>query len=259
MLISLFISILLATLLQVLLWVHAVRTTNAGWVDFGWSGGMFLSSGVILFRSDFSASAWIASGILAFWSGRLALHILTDRLLGSRVEDSRYQNLRRHWGDAANRKFFWFFVGQALVVGLFMLPALVVSRSGDTLPRLLDILGVAVAFAAIAGEALADRQLARFRKDPTSKAKVCQRGFWRYSRHPNYFFEWLHWFGYVLMGLGAPYGFLTLLGPILMYVFLRYVTGVPHAERQSLLSRGDAYREYQQTTPVFFPWIPRKP
>lgn len=255
---SVLMSVSLSALLQLFLWRHAVRTTNAGWVDFGWAGGMFLSSLVILIRSDFSASAWVAFGILAFWSGRLASHILLDRLRGGKAEDTRYQNLRRHWGEAANRNFLWFFLGQALLVGLFMLPALVVSKTEGSFPVLLDLVGIAFAFLAIAGEALADRQLAGFRRDPGTKGQVCKRGFWRYSRHPNYFFEWLHWFGYVLLAVESPFVVLTFLGPILMYVFLRYVTGVPHAERQSLLSRGDAYREYQQTTPVFFPWIPRK-
>lgn len=204
----------------------------------------------------------MVSGILLFWSGRLASHILFDRLLKTKEEDTRYQNLRKHWGESANRNFFWFFLGQALLVALFMIPALVASGASGAsgaFPSLVDVLGIAVAFLAISGEALADHQLAGFRGDPSTKGQVCKRGFWRYSRHPNYFFEWVHWFGYVLLGLGSSLWFLTLLGPIFMYVFLRYVTGVPHAERQSLRSRGDAYREYQQTTSVFFPWIPHKP
>lgn len=258
MILPILLSISLALILQVLLWCHAVRRTNAGWVDFGWSAGMFLSTGVMLLTMPLHPRALAAFSILGFWSGRLAWHILSDRLLGDRAEDTRYQNLRRHWGQAANRKFFWFFVAQALLVGLFMLPAWAVAGRRDPFPGLWDLIGIFVAFAAIAGEALADRQLAAFRRDPINKGKVCQRGLWRYSRHPNYFFEWLHWSGYVLMGMAVPVFFFTLTGPILMYVFLRYVTGVPHAERQSLLSRGDAYRDYQQSTPVFFPWIPRK-
>ncbi|MGA0333451.1 MAG: DUF1295 domain-containing protein [Kiritimatiellia bacterium] len=256
---SFLLSLASASLLQGGLWLFAVKTRNAGWVDFGWSAGMWMSSIFILIHSDYSLRAWLACGILFFWSGRLALHILTDRLLGSKEEDTRYQNLRKHWGENANRRFFWVFESQALLVLLFMTPAWVVTRRAGASPDLFDLLGLGVAGFSILGETLADRQLAAFRRDPSTKGKVCQRGLWRYSRHPNYFFEWLHWFGYVLMGIGSEVWIFTLLGPILMYVFLRYVTGVPHAERQSLRSRGDAYREYQQSTPVFFPWIPRKP
>ncbi len=258
MLIPIYISIALAGTLQILLWMHSVKTRNAGWVDFGWSAGMWMSSWVILFTSDFHPRAWLAFGVLFFWSGRLAWHILHDRLWKKKAEDQRYQNLRSHWGEAANRNFFWFFLSQALLVGLFMTPALVVSRRGEAFPDLFDLWGVVIALFAIAGESIADHQLAGFRKDPATKGKVCQRGLWGYSRHPNYFFEWLHWWGYVLMALGSTLWLYTLLGPLFMYLFLRYLTGVPHAERQSLQSRGDAYREYQQSTPVFFPWTPRK-
>jgi steroid 5-alpha reductase family enzyme len=140
-----------------------------------------------------------------------------------------------------------------------MTPALVVANRSGAFPDLFDILGLLLAILAISLESLSDRQLATFRADPATKGRVCTRGVWRYSRHPNYFFEWLHWFGYVVMAIGSSYWVFTLLGPLFMFVFLRFLTGVPHAERQSLRSRGDAYRAYQQSTPVFFPWIPRKP
>lgn len=250
------ISFVLSLSLQFLLWRHATKTQNAGWVDFGWAMGMWMSSVVLLIHSDFSPRAWVASGILFLWSGRLAWHILSDRLINHQTEDSRYRNLRAHWGDRADRHFLWVFLGQAVLVVLFMTPAWVVSRNGGDFPNLFDLSGILIAALAVAGETLADRQLASFRQDPTTPGQVCRRGFWKYSRHPNYFCEWLHWFGYVLLGVGGSFWLLTFLGPIFMYVFLRFVTGVPHAERQSLKSRGEAYREYQQTTPVFFPWIP---
>ena len=109
---------------------------------------------------------------------------------------------------------------------------------------------------AIGGEWLADRQLARFRTDPSSKGRVCRDGLWRYSRHPNYFFEWTHWLAYVLIGWGSPYWWVTLAGLVAMYLFLNFVTGVPFTEQQALRSRGDAYRDYQRTTSRFFPLPP---
>jgi steroid 5-alpha reductase family enzyme len=110
----------------------------------------------------------------------------------------------------------------------------------------------------VGGEWLADRQLARFRQDPSNKGKVCRQGLWRYSRHPNYFFEWVHWWAYVLIGIGGPWGWLTLFGPAVMLVFLLKITGVPPTEKRALQSRGEAYREYQRTTSVFFPWPPKQ-
>lgn len=252
------ISILIALVLQFLLWRHAVKTSNAGWVDFGWSAGMALSAVVIFLSTPFSARSLAVCGLLFAWAFRLAAHLWVDRLSKDRPEDSRYQRLRAHWGERADRKFLGFFLMQALFVGLFMTPALVVANRGGAFPDLYDVLGILIAVGAVSLEALADRQLAGFRSDPAMKGRVCTRGLWRYSRHPNYFFEWVHWFGYVVMGIGGPAWILTFTGPVFMFLFLRFLTGVPHAERQSLRSRGDAYRTYQQTTPVFFPWIPHK-
>jgi steroid 5-alpha reductase family enzyme len=104
---------------------------------------------------------------------------------------------------------------------------------------------------------LADRQLTRFRADPANKRKTCRRGLWRYSRHPNYFFEWLLWTSYVPLSWGSPIFALSLLGPGLLFLFLTRVSGIPPTEAQALASRGDDYRAYQRTTSAFFPWFPR--
>jgi steroid 5-alpha reductase family enzyme len=117
--------------------------------------------------------------------------------------------------------------------------------------------GVAVWLLSVVGEGIADRQLARFRENPANKGKTCRDGLWRYSRHPNYFFEWLHWFAYVLLAVGSPWFWLSAAGPVVMYLFLRYVSGIPYTEAQALRSRGEDYRRYQQTTPMLFPWFPK--
>lgn len=258
MLTSILVAVGISMLIQCCLWGWSVKTTNAGWVDFGWSAGMSVSAVVIFVTTPISIRSFLVSGLLFGWAIRLASHILFDRLLKGRPEDTRYQNLRAYWGKNANAQFLWFFLAQALLVGLFMLPALAVANRPGASPDLFDLLGLVVALVAIGGESLSDHQLAAFRADASTRGTVCTRGFWKYSRHPNYFFEWLHWWGYVIMAVGSPVWTLTMVGPCFMYIFLRYVTGVPHAERQSLKSRGDAYRAYQQTTSVFFPWKPRE-
>lgn len=258
MLDTLILSVTISLLIQFGLWVYAVKNDNASWVDFGWSCGMAVSGLVILLTTPVSVRSVAVSVLFMGWALRLASHILFDRLLKGKPEDTRYQNLREHWGKRANAHFLWFFLAQALLVGLFMLPPLTVANRAGDAPDLFDLLGIFIALLSIAGESLSDHQLAKFRADSSTKGTVCKRGFWKYSRHPNYFFEWLHWTGYVVMAVGSSLWFLTLVGPVFMYIFLRYVTGVPHAERQSLKSRGDAYRDYQQTTSVFFPWIPHR-
>ena len=119
-------------------------------------------------------------------------------------------------------------------------------------------IGVGFWLVSLAGESVADRQLAAFKADPGNRGKVCDVGLWRYSRHPNYFFEWLHWFSYPLIAMGAPSQWVAWLGPVIMLLFLYRVSGIPYTEKQSLKSRGDAYREYQRTTSPFIPWPPKE-
>jgi steroid 5-alpha reductase family enzyme len=119
-------------------------------------------------------------------------------------------------------------------------------------------LAVFVWCVAIGGESLADTQLARWRREPSNRGRTCRKGLWKCSRHPNYFFEWIHWWTYVILGATAAHGWVTLLGPALMLMFLYRVTGIPYTEAQALKSRGEDYRQYQKTVSAFFPWFPRK-
>jgi len=106
---------------------------------------------------------------------------------------------------------------------------------------------------AFLGESAADRQLQRWRAEPTNRGRTCRIGLWRFSRHPNYLFEWLHWFTYPLLGLGLPQGGLLWLAPAGMFLLIRFVSGVPPTEAQALRSRGDDYRDYQRSTHPFLP------
>lgn len=227
-------------------------------VDTVWAGCMGLGALVYyLMVAPGVPRATAALCIMLFWSGRLTLHLLRDRVLPGK-EDPRYASLAEHWGDAARFRFVFIFLGQIPLVAIFLLPFTLSVGHADSSWRVLDSIGLAIAVIALLGELLSDHQLARFRAHSDSKGKVCREGLWKYSRHPNYFFEWLHWFAYVAFAAGAPLGWLAFVGPVMMYVFLRYITGVPYAERSSLKSRGDAYRNYQKTTNTFFPWIPQQ-
>ena len=233
------------------------RTRNAGIVDFVWAAGV---GGLDLFYAavapGVTARRILLASLAGIWSFRLASYLLIDRVLG-KPEDGRYQMLRQNWGDKAPAFFFTFFQIQALWAVMFSLPFLpIVYRQGKL--GVLDLLAIVVWLVAIGGETLADRQLARFRADPENKGKTCRTGLWRYSRHPNYFFEWIHWFTYVCLGLGSPYWPVTLMGPVVMLLFLYKVTGIPYTEKRALQSRGDDYRRYQQTTSTFIPWFPKR-
>ena len=155
---------------------------------------------------------------------------------------------------------FGYFQLQAAAIGLFSLPPLVVMQNPHPPFHLWDLAGVLLWIVAVTGEAAADRQLAAFRSKSWNKDRVCRIGLWQYSRHPNYFFEWLHWWSYVVMGLASPLGNwgLTLIGPIVMGVALLKITGIPWTEAQARTTRGEEYRAYQRTTSAFIPWFPRR-
>ena len=245
---------ILAALMMAWGWRWQLHHNNAGIVDVLWASGLagasllmaLLADGDVLHRP-------IAGAFGAIWGWRLAAHLW--RRVSSESEDGRYRHLRAHWQNG-QAKFFGFFQLQALLVVLFSLPFLAAARNAQRhTPWLIASVGIWII--AVTGEAVADRQLAAFRAVPSHRGKTYQSGLWRYSRHPNYFFEWLHWFAYLALAVGSPLAWLAWSGPVLMYVFLRWVSGIPFTEAQALRSRGEEYRRYQQRTPMLFPWFPK--
>jgi len=244
------------------LWLLHLRLRNAGYVDIGWAYGL----GILAVFYAWTAPMWTVSGspirrwtlaaMVVIWSVRLGTHLLL-RIVGH-PEEGRYVQLRKQWGKSAPWKFLPFFEAQAILDVLLSLPFLlvVVDPASEAL-GLWQFIGIAIWLIAVAGEAVADAQLASFKK--TAKpGQVCRTGLWNYSRHPNYFFEWLVWTGWAIFAVTAPWGWLAFLSPALMLLFLFRVTGIPATEAQSLSSKGDAYRAYQRTTSAFFPWPHRK-
>jgi steroid 5-alpha reductase family enzyme len=243
--------------LMVGLWLVQRRVRNAAVVDVGWCAAF---AGAAVFYAVFAYGEPERRALVAVmggvWGARLALHLLFDRVLG-KTEDGRYTRMRRQWGERAGLYFFVVFQAEALALPAFSLPLLVVMQNPRPTFSLWELAGVLVWLVAITGEWIADAQLARFRSEPENRGKTYREGLWRYSRHPNYFFESLHWWAYVLMGIGMPNGWLTLVGPVLMTVSLLKISGIPLAEEQALASRGADYRDYQRTTSGFIPWFPR--
>ncbi len=240
-----------------LLWLWAAVHKNAGWVDVGWSLGI----GVLTLYYAFTLEGYfprlvMVTIVTCLWSFRLGFYLLLNRIIG-RPEDGRYQTLRNRWRQSADVFFFLFFQAQGALVFLFSLPPLIAMTHPTQSLRFLDFLGLAIWFVSLAGESLADWQLASFRSCGENLGKTCRAGMWRYSRHPNYFFEWIQWWSYVVISIGAPYGWLTLIGPVLMMFFLFRVTGIPAIEAQAIASRGEDYRRYQRSTNAFFPWFPK--
>ncbi|MGA2414612.1 MAG: DUF1295 domain-containing protein [Candidatus Sulfotelmatobacter sp.] len=237
-----------------LLWLLHLRTGNASIVDPGWAFGLpLLAVTYAVLGSGYSWRRWLLAAMALAWGVRLGTHLLL-RIAG-KPEEGRYQELRRQWKNHLALKFLAFFEFQALLDLFLSLPFLLagVNRAPALSP--LEYGGFALWLLALAGEATADAQLAAFKRDSSTHGQVCQRGLWNYSRHPNYFFEWLVWLAWALFALASPYGWVALLCPALMFYFLFRVTGIPATEAQALRSKGDAYRRYQQTTSAFLPWF----
>ena len=238
--------------LMTVLWLVQRARKNAGIVDVAWSFGTGVN-GVwfALTGSGYEPRRMILAAMAGLWGIRLGWYLW--HRVSSEAEDGRYTALREKWGSRTQPMLFGFFQIQAFWTVLFAMPMFLAAENAAPALGVLDFLGIGIFVVAVAGESIADRQLARFRANPENRGTVCREGLWRYSRHPNYFFEWIHWFAYVAIGIAAPLGGLTILGPVLMLFFMFTLTGIPPTERRALQSRGDAYREYQRTTSVFVP------
>jgi steroid 5-alpha reductase family enzyme len=247
-------------------WRTQRRLHNAGWVDVFWTfgagiGGAFCALYPLPGTPFDSWRPWLIGGLVLLWSFRLGSYVAA-RVARSDKEDVRYVRFRAEWGADFERRMFWFLLSQAPAAAVMDGCIMLAARNPAPGFRILDLAGLLVLAGAVAGEALADRQMHRFRSNPANKGKVCEAGLWGWSRHPNYFFEFMAWLGYPLLALnfsGAwPWGWLAWFGPAAMFWFLTKVTGIPPLEREMVASRGDAYRDYQARVSPFFPLPPKR-
>jgi steroid 5-alpha reductase family enzyme len=243
-------------------WMVQQRTGNSGWVDTIWtfSLGLVGAASALWPVAGMPANArqWLVAALVAIWSLRLGVHIAV-RTSGI-TDDPRYAAFAREWGADSPRRMFVFLQNQAFGSIPLVFSIFVAARFPSDTLRPQDYLGALILLAGIGGEALADAQLKRFRSDPANRGRVCDTGLWRWSRHPNYFFEWFGWLAYPVIAISPVYvwGWATLLAPAFMYWILVYVTGIPPLEQQMLRSRGERYRDYQSRTSMFFPLSPQK-
>lgn len=248
---------IVASLFMAAAWRLQRRTLNAGIVDVVWT----FEVGLLAAFFSIVGPGWLPrraaiGAAMVLWSLRLGTYLLRDRVVG-RTEDGRYATLRSQWGPSAPARFFWFFQAQALAALFFAAPPFLASQNERPQFHPLELMSMAIWIVGFAGEAIADRQLARFKAAPGNRGKTCQVGLWHVSRHPNYFFEWTMWLAYAGYALASPWGSVALLCPAVMLFLLFKVTGIPATEAQAIRSRGAEYLRYQQSTSVFVPWFRR--
>ena len=253
---------LLNVFLMLCSWVLATYNHRAGIVDVTWSFGIALNvliAATMMTEAPAMIRVFLAIGS-GLWFMRLTWHLLR-RYLHETEEDTRYANMRRAMRRYQHVGFLVFFLFQAGLISIFSYPMLkLLSFSVDQWNTNMLAVVIAAAFimvTAFIGETIADQQLYTFKRNPNHVGQTMDQGLWKYSRHPNYFFEWLHWFAYPVLGLAVgAYG--LWMYPVLMWVSLYYITGIPFSEQQALAHRGENYKDYQMRTSMFIPWPPKK-
>lgn len=253
MIIWLLIGLILMLGTFAIVWAIGVKIRNYSFLDAIWSYGVAILAPIYAAAGPGNFERKLAFAVLGVaWSLRLGTYILFRVLKHHPHEDARYEGLRARWPGAG--MFLVFHEFQAVIVVVFSLPFLLAAWREIPL-QVLDLLGLGIVLLALVGESIADRQMSRFKGNPANHGRVCEVGLWHYSRHPNYFFEFLIWVGFATASVDTPHGWITLICPVLMYYFLTKVTGIPLTEEYALTSKGDAYREYQRTTSAFIPWF----
>ncbi|MBX9708526.1 MAG: DUF1295 domain-containing protein [Caulobacteraceae bacterium] len=252
----------LAAMLVVMVaaWAYGLAVKNGGWTDvfWTWGTGVVLAAAAVVASPDTGSwMRWIVPGMIFLWALRLGAY-LTPRV-AKHPEDTRYAAFREGDPKAYPLKMLFVTLPQAPATALLGLSVVVAAMHPPALEVRYD-LGLAVFVAAVGLEGISDSQMKAFRANPANKGKVMETGLWAWSRHPNYFFQWLGWLAYPVIALdpSLPVTWLTLVGPAVMFGLLRYVSGVPPLEEAMLKSRGDKFRDYQKRVSVFFPLPPKQ-
>jgi len=237
------------------LWVVSVRISDASIADVAWGLLFVLVAGLGLFLGEgWRLRRLLVALLVAAWGTRLAFHIGRRNLGGG--EDRRYARWREEHGASwPLRSLFTVFGLQGLLAVIIALPVLRAQSSPvPAHPTWLDIAGLLVWGVGFAIEVVALAELEAFRRE--GRSGVMSRGLWRYSRHPNYFGEALLWWGLWLIALPTPFGWATVLGPVTITVLLRFVSGVPLAERA--MEGRPGWDRYVRETSPFVPMPPRE-
>ena len=239
-------------------WLWAVMCDNYSLVDAVWAFGTGLMGvGWLLVVGGHGVKYCVAAALIGIWGMRLGWHLQRRIRRSHPEEDARYVKLREVWTGRVISAFFWFFQAQAISVILLALPFLLIATDPDSLWSNWETAGVLVALLGIIGETSADAQMSRFKAGNSDSKAVCQEGLWRYSRHPNYFFEAVIWIGFYTYACGSTAGWMMVHAPATIIFLLIKVTGIPPTEAAAVSRKGDAYRRYQKSTSAFIPWFPK--
>jgi len=239
------------TVLMFIFWVIQFVTRNAGILDLGWAMGLGILAGVYAVTlPGYPPRKVLLFTLVCFWMVRIA-SLIMQRLIHDPQEDRRYRQARQNGGSYFQIKLLTLFLSEAFLAVILSVPFLVICLNHASSMAFLEYAGGVLWAVGFSGEAAADWQLKSFKVNLANQGKICQEGLWYYSRHPNYFFEWLMWIAYAVIALASPWGWAGIISPVIMYFFLTKVTGIPMIEEYALKTKGEAFREYTRTTSPF--------
>ena len=251
-------ALLVIMIMMTTLWVISVFIKNVSIVDLFWGLGFVVTGWFYYFNTEgLETRKLVLMIMVTIWGLRLSGY-LTWRNAG-KGEDFRYRQFRKDYGE---KRYWWIsffqtFLLQGVLMWLISVPLLGAQyHSGNSHLGVLDFTGIVLWVIGITFESGGDFQLARFKADPSNKGKVLDSGFWKYTRHPNYFGDAAVWWGYGLLSIAAG-SFLPALGSLLMTALIIKVSGVALLEK-SLVSDKPGYREYVERTSAFIPWFPKR-
>ncbi|MFN0049265.1 MAG: DUF1295 domain-containing protein [Cytophagales bacterium] len=234
-------------------WLWQLKSKNAGVVDALWGFIFPLQAAIYFFAAgNYSLKNILILTAIVFWGLRLCIY-LAYRNIG-KPEDKRYAEIRFEAGTDANKKIFTFYIIQAALAFILFIPIYFIFLNPSTNIGIFEGVGIALFIISALCEAIADEQLRIFKADKENIGEICDKGLWYYSRHPNYFFEWLVWLSIFIIALGADFGFIAIYMPIFMYYLLTKGTGVRMTEAIILSTKEHKYQTYINTTSAFIPW-----
>ena len=252
------------------------KTGRMSYVDIGWPWGVALI-GLITYCQintiTLSKTLVITAYILI--GSRMGLGALKMWSMGLlKKEFPRYEYQKIRWEKSNKTNISLAMQVEALSQGLanasfLAIPIFLISVSPSTQLSALEIIGFTIFILSIVFETVADYQKLKFLKEmkrQNKKNMVCDIGLWKYTRHPNYFAEWMVWNGLIIASIPSYFALFdsevfwlwTLIGVALlytsriMYITLVYLTGAVPSEYYSAQKR-PAYKAYQQSTNIFFP------
>ncbi|NOQ28183.1 MAG: DUF1295 domain-containing protein [Bacteroidales bacterium] len=256
---SLFLTASLVIFILVsLLWIWSVIIKNVSIVDLFWGlGFIFVNACYFYLSGDFYPRKILLFVLVSVWGFRLFIY-LSWRNIG-KGEDFRYQEFRRNYGP---KRYWWFsyfqtFLLQGVLIMIVSLPLLGVNfKTQSESLNAFDYLGILIWVIGFVFEAGGDLQLVKFKKNPQNKGKVLNTGFWKYTRHPNYFGDSAVWWSFGIFSIAAGAYWLSI-ASIFMTLLIIKVSGVSLLEK-TLNTEKPQYKEYIQKTNSFFPWFPKK-